>query len=246
MHIEYHKWWSPSLNRHMELKVYGHYGKPLLGFPCSRGRFCDFESYGMIETLRSYIEGGHVKIFTIDGVDAESWYNFSVSPYDRNRRHEDYDRYVIQEVIPFIHRSNQNTERIITFGYSMGALHCLNFFLRHPDVFGGCIGLSGLYSLEFHDFKLGSQNMSDVYYNSPLSYIPHLNDGWFLNLIKNSRIVILCGQGKWEKESIRDTLSLKKAFEDKGIPAWVELWGHDSDHDWPWWKKQMPYVLDKF
>ena len=31
MKVEYHKWFSPSLNQEMELKAYGHGGKPMLG-----------------------------------------------------------------------------------------------------------------------------------------------------------------------------------------------------------------------
>ena len=30
-----------------------------------------------------------------------------------------------------------------------------------------------------------------------------------------------------------------------GIPAWVDLWGPDVNHDWPWWRRQMPYFLEK-
>ena len=41
---------------------------------------------------------------------------------------------------------------------------------------------------------------------------------------------------------------LKQIFEQKGIPVWVDLWGHDVKHDWDWWYKQavyyMPYILE--
>jgi esterase/lipase superfamily enzyme len=32
-------------------------------------------------------------------------------------------------------------------------------------------------------------------------------------------------------------------LESKGVPAWVDLWGHDVAHDWPWWRRQLPYYL---
>ena len=45
----------------------------------------------------------------------------------------------------------------------------------------------------------------------------------------------------------RQTWYLKRIFEAKGIPVWVDLWGHDVKHDWDWWYKQvvyyMPYIL---
>ncbi len=42
MHIEEHQWWSKHLKREMALKVYGHWGKPVIVFPCSRGRYFDY------------------------------------------------------------------------------------------------------------------------------------------------------------------------------------------------------------
>ena len=41
---------------------------------------------------------------------------------------------------------------------------------------------------------------------------------------------------------------MREVLAAKGIHAWVDLWGYDVDHDWPWWKKQiryfLPYLLD--
>ena len=37
---------------------------------------------------------------------------------------------------------------------------------------------------------------------------------------------------------------MKELFEHKNIPAWVDFWGTDVCHDWPWWKKQLPYYLN--
>lgn len=25
---------------------------------------------------------------------------------------------------------------------------------------------------------------------------------------------------------------------------WLDMWGHDVDHDWPWWRKMLPYYLE--
>ena len=36
---------------------------------------------------------------------------------------------------------------------------------------------------------------------------------------------------------------MKEAFEMKNIPSWVDYCGYDVDHDWPWWKIQLPYYL---
>ena len=51
MHTEEHRWWSSHLNRDMALKIYGHWGKPFIVFPSSRGRYFDYEGMGMIEAV---------------------------------------------------------------------------------------------------------------------------------------------------------------------------------------------------
>ena len=36
---------------------------------------------------------------------------------------------------------------------------------------------------------------------------------------------------------------LFQALVEKGIPAWVDYWGFDVSHDWPWWFKQVSYFV---
>jgi esterase/lipase superfamily enzyme len=228
----------------MALKVYGHWGTPYIVFPCSRGRYFDYEGMGMIDAVSGYIDGGKIKMFTVDSVDEESWYNFDTSPGRRNDRHEAYDRYIVREVIPFI-RSHCRlpSDRIMANGCSMGAFHAVNFFLKHPDVFAGTIALSGLYRLDRLEFGLAASDLPQVYFNSPLSYLRHLREAVYLDLYQKSDIIVCVGQGAWEDEALEDTRLLKSLLEEKRIPAWIDIWGADVNHDWPWWFKQMNYFL---
>lgn len=242
MQIEYHQWWSPSLSQNMELKVYGYYGKPLLVFPAQGGRFFDYENFGMIGAIQGFIEAGKIKVFAVDSIDNQSWANMSVHPADRARRHEDYDRYILEEVVPFIDQHCSNVgEKIIVSGCSMGAYHAVNFFFRHPDVFDSLIALSGLYQLSMF---IGDYMDEQVYFNSPLAYLPNLEDTWYLDRYRQSQIIVCCGQGAWEDAMLADSLQLKSILDAKGIPAWIDIWGYDVNHDWPWWQKMMPYYLE--
>ena len=65
----------------------------------------------MIDAVAGFIDAGKIKLFCVDSVDAESWYNWAVSPAERNARHEAYDRYIVQEVIPFIRHHCRITGR---------------------------------------------------------------------------------------------------------------------------------------
>ena len=241
MHTEYHKWWSPSLNQDMELKIYGHYGKPAVVFPAQGGRFFDYENFGMISAVQHEIDSGRLKLFTVDSIDNQSWANFSIHPADRARRHEDYDRYIIQEVVPFIHQHCQDDNlKLLATGCSMGGYHAGNIFFRHPDIFDVTICLSGLFQLRMF---IGDYTDDLVYFNSPLYYFPTMTDDWYLERYRSSQIIVCAGQGAWEDAMLADAHELKRILDNKGIPAWIDFWGHDVNHDWPWWHKQLPYYL---
>lgn len=239
MNIEYHKWWSPSLGHDMELKVYGHAGKPIVVFPTQAGRFFEYEDFGMIEACRPSIDGGRVQVFTVDSIDAQSWCNWGAHPADRARRHNDYDRYIVDEVAPFI-RNRGNSGKFISTGCSMGGYHSANFFFRHPDVFDTLIGLSGLLQLRMF---IGDYMDDNVYFNTPLAYLANMTDPWFLDQYRQSDIIVCAGQGPWDEDMLADARRLEEILDAKGVPAWIDIWGHDVSHDWPWWRRQMPYFL---
>jgi len=200
----------------------------------------------MINAINGFIDDGSIKLFCVDSIDAESWYDFGVAPAVRNARHELYDHYVTAEVIPFIRDHCQNPQvNILTNGCSMGAFHAVNFFFKHPGLFGGTLALSGLYRLDRPEFGLQSHELEPVYFNSPLAYLSGINDGDTLDAYRRSQIVICCGQGAWDEEALDDTRDLERILQAKEVPAWIDIWGHDVNHDWPWWFKQMNYFLDK-
>lgn len=243
MNIEYHKWYSTHLGHDMEMKVYGWYGKPMLVFPAQGGRFYEFEDFRMIEAISDFIEGGKIKVFTVDSIDNESWANWGVHPADRAWRHEDYDKYITREVAPFIeHHNHQSGQKYIVTGVSMGAYHAGNFFFRHPEIFDTVIAISGLFQLRMF---IGDYTDENVYLNSPLYYLPNLTDPWYLEQYRNSRIIVGVGRGAWEDEMIADANTLGNILEAKNIPHWIDYWGNDVNHDWPWWRKMMPYFLSK-
>ena len=242
MKTEYLKWWSPNLGQVMELKIYGYYGKPVIVFPAQGGRFYEYEDFKMVEAVQGFIDAGKIKLFTVDSIDNQSWANQHAHPADRGRRHEDYDRYITREVVPLVHQHcGSDSIKCITTGCSMGAYHSANFFFRHPDIFDTVISLSGLYHLR--DF-VGDYMDENVYFNSPLAYLPGLQDPWYLDQYRQCQIIICAGQGAWEDAMLADTRALKDILDSKGIPSWIDICGYDVNHDWPWWRKMMPYYLN--
>lgn len=244
MDTHYEKWYSPSLGRDMELKVYGRGGKPVLYIPCQDGRFFDFEGFKMTDTWAPFLESGRATVFSVDTMDKETWSAKSGDPYWRIRRHEEWVSYLTNEVVPYIRSfcrgyGWQVDPGVMTFGCSLGATHAVNLYFRFPQLFDEVLALSGVY-----DIAYGFDGYMDdeVYRNAPVLYLANMPaDHPYLELYRRNRAVICVGQGPWEMPD--DTRALHRVLVEKGIPAWVDYWGYDVNHDWPWWYKQAAYFV---
>lgn len=240
MLTQYVKTYSNELSRDMECKFYGHGGVPVLFVPCQDGRFFDFESFNMTDTWGRWLESGAVTVMAIDTIDAETWSNTVTPAYDRARRHEAWMRYIVNEAIPMLcERTGWGAVNV--FGCSLGATHAVNLFLRFPDKVCGMLALSGIYDAAY---GFGDYMDEVVYQNSPVHYMENLPaDHPYIEKYNNGRGIICVGTGDWE---IPDTtFRLKEIFEQKGIGIWVDVWGADVGHDWPWWHRQVEYFVPK-
>ena len=57
----------------------------------------------MTNVWAPWIDSGEVTIFTVDTIDTETWSNTNGDPRWRICRHEDWFRYLTNEMVPFIH-----------------------------------------------------------------------------------------------------------------------------------------------
>ncbi|MCO6489478.1 MAG: esterase family protein [Phaeodactylibacter sp.] len=240
MKREIHSWHSPALNKTMEIAVYGHYGFALLLFPTAAADFLEYERFHLIDSISRQIEAGKVKVFSVNSINAESWLNQYMQPRHKAIRHQQFNEYIFTEAIPFIKSMTSQETPVITSGASFGALHAANLFFRRPDLINGVIAMSGDYDLSSYTKGYHDQ---DVYFNSPVQYLPNLHDDYFLSRIRQSgHIHIVTGSGDWENPDASRRLSA--VLNAKGIPHELDVWGHDIPHDWPTWRKMLPYYLD--
>ena len=90
------------MNREMEFKVYGHCGKPVLFVPCQGGRFFDFENFNMVDYWAQWIEQGLCTVYSVDGIDNETWASKDPDCRRRIEQHENWYRYIVEEMVPTI------------------------------------------------------------------------------------------------------------------------------------------------
>lgn len=241
MHKEIHKWFSPNLNKELEIAVYGTDGRfALLMFPTAAADYLEYERFHLMDSLTPYIDSGKIRAFSINSINSESWLNDQNPPEYKSERHKEFNEYVASEVVPFIKNVCGEDVQIITTGASFGALHAANIFFRHPDLFAGTIAMSGSYDLK--DYANGYYD-SNVYFNSPVDYLSNLEDEEILNQIKSRKhIYITTGQGSYENPQASKNLS--HVLNEKGIEHQLDLWGYDIPHDWPSWRKMLPYFIE--
>ncbi len=213
----------------MELLVFGHSGMPVIVFPTSMGRFYDYENRGMIDAVRDRYEDGRLQAFSVDSVDAESWYNKAVHPAVRAARHVQYDQYLVEEAVPFVRA--RNSAPIAVTGCSFGGYHSVNFALRHPDVVSYCVSMGGAFDI--HQFLHGYYD-DNCYFNCPPDFLPGLTDEWFLSRYRRMRIVLATGE---TDICLDENLRLSRIMTAKAIPHWLDVWGDGTGHDWPWWER---------
>lgn len=239
MRREITSWYSPALNKEMPIASYGHYGFAVLLVPTAAADYLEYERFQLIQELALMINAGKFRVFSIDSINKESWLNYQMEPAHRAIRHNQYNQYVFNEVIPFIRQATSNETFVYTGGASLGALHAMNLFLKRPDIINGAISMSGVYDLT--EYTRGYWD-EQVYYNSPIHYIPNLSDPFFLDKIKaSSHIHIYTGSGDYEDPD--GSRRFASVLFNKGIWCNLDIWGPDIRHDWPTWRVMLPYIL---
>ncbi|HEX6348521.1 MAG TPA: alpha/beta hydrolase-fold protein [Candidatus Dormibacteraeota bacterium] len=233
MERDYLKGWSQALGRDMEVLRFGHAGVPLLAFPTSQGRFFQWEDFGLVGALADWIDAGHLQLWCADAVDGESWYAKDKHPRQRVERHLEYERYLIDELLPRL------PERPIAAGASFGALHAVLLAARHPTRVRGFIALSGAYDT---GRWLDGYADDDTYLTNLLAFLPGLGDEAYLGPLRDMNPkVIATGE---EDANVADSIKVARLLRDKGVQVQLDLWPGWA-HDWPYWKDMLRRYLSQ-
>jgi len=219
----------------MELLWFGWAGFPVLMFPTSMGRYFQYEDMGLVAQLGAKLDAGLMQLVCVDSVDAESWYNESAPPSQRARRHEQYDAYLREEVLPFVRDRAQRADAA-TFGCSFGGYHAANFAGRHPELVTKAVCFSGIYDV--HRFVDGYWDDA-IYFNSPTDYIANMDAAWAARLASVEWIV---ATGEYDS-LVADNRNFGALLSAKGIPNHTEIWPGVFGHDWPFWNEAVRRLL---
>lgn len=210
--------------------VFGHSGYPVLLFPTSRGRYYENKDFKLIESARSFIESGRVKIYCPDSIDSYSWYNRDIHPAERARNHMRYDAFLNDELVPQMMR-DAGGSRIVTAGCSFGGYHAANFAFKHPEKVSHMYSMAGAFDIR--DQVDGFYN-DDVYFNNPVDFLPNVTQQelWQMKIILGTSDRDICLDANYRLSGILHA---------KGVQHWLDI--RQGEHDWPVWRDMFPHYL---
>ena len=238
---------APGLDRTGTVVRYGHFGRPVVVFPSERGRAWDYENNGMVEAVRFLLDEGRVKLYCVDSFDDLSWSDTWIPLEERARRHGAYAAWITDAVVPWIGSDSPGATDAVVTGCSMGAYHALQFALTRADLFPVALCLSGNYDPA--QWSSWGERGEAAYFTNPTDYVGNLHGDHLDWLRQRLYVVLVVGEGAWETHptgSLPSARQLDGLLGEKGIPHELDVWGHDSAHDWDWWQKQVAHHLPRF
>lgn len=232
------RWYSDRLRTDITLARWGTYGTPVILFPSAGGDAEEVERFEMVAHLAPLIDAGRAKIYSCDSVAGRAMLDRVGTPDQQLALFNAFHQAVAEEVIPAIHSDSGGPLPVVVAGASIGAFNSLAMICRYPHLVDSAICMSGTYSIEKF---IGGRFTDDLYYSSPLHFLPGL-EGPTLDLLRQRMVILASGSGQWE--DVGESWNVARILGAKGIPNRVDDWGPDYKHDWPTWWEMLPMYLD--
>ena len=243
MQYEQVTWYSERVGRDMTVRIYGHYGYPVIAFPCQNKQSDDFYNFGMIDALAPLIESGRMKLYCVDANDEQTVSAGGYNPGHAAYLLDQYHEYLIHELLPFVYDKQHGYCWPYLVGASMGGTHAANHFFRRPELFSGFISISASYDIT--RFFPGYMD-EKVYRNSPVQYLGDMPyDHPYIETYNQKTMIVNVGDGDFEY-LVKYTVDWLKSITDaKGIHIDYQYWDGNSVHDWRSWRYSLPYFLNR-
>ena len=232
---------SAAMGRKVHVWTYGHAGQPVVIFPSAAGFAHEWDAQGMVGALQPFLDKGRIKLYCPESNVAEAWTRKESPLPLRMERHQAYERFVMETLVPLVRADYRGAEvPLWTMGCSLGAMYSANFALKQPRTFRRALCMSGRY---LATALTNGESCDALYFQNTLAFVAGMGGEYLDQVRKNTNLTLVCGQGPYEEGCIEETIALGELLNKKGIPNWTDIWGKDSRHDWDWWRKQVVYHL---
>lgn len=234
---QYIELYSKALESDISMTIYGHFGLNVLYFSLSSQD--EIENHIITKSLTRSISTGRVKIISIDNLAKSFWYNNYYSPEEKSNFQFKFNEFLENELILAIYNDSGSPVPIITTGFSDSAIFAANAYFRRPDLFIGTLSFSGIYDIRHFSKEYFDKN---CYFNSPIHYIPNLNDNYWLTFLqKRHHVHLITGSGIGEYPPNSEKLS--NILKEKHISRNFQIWDEKYSHDFNSWSKLFAYYI---
>ena len=241
MNKKYFEIWSERLGKKVAIAQYGHYGLAAALFPFVGDNPLEVEENGFVDSIAHILESGKLTVFAIETANFNSWLSSDLPNEEKSRNHYLFNEFVINEALPFIFGQMGGASPAITAGAALGGYHAANLFFKRPDLFIGTAVADATFDIKHFT---GGYYDENCYFNSPVDFLPNLEDEyWLAYLRKTKRLILTTGTG--EGTSPENVRRMSDILKRKGIPHEVEYWGEEWKREPKSWIEQLKRAFER-
>jgi esterase/lipase superfamily enzyme len=222
---------SQNLERETKLTIFGSYGFILLAFPLVGDEYDEQVDSRFVEGVSDYIKNGIFRIVYVPTIENRIWKNADKSLEERSGLHFKYNSFLVDEVLPKIFRMAGSPTPIITFGCGESGYFAGNSFFRHPDLFYGTILIDAFFDIRR---LCGDYFDTNCYFNSPLDFLPKLEEEYWLIHLRTRKHIYLCVDEK-DDFSASQATQLSQILNNKSIKHTFEKYNISSENKFDIW-----------
>ncbi len=232
--------WSfavPLLPAPVAVTRWGHYGTPLLLFASAGGDSLEPERLGLIAALGPLIDAGRLKVYAVDGTAMRILVAGNASAAARVQAQRAFDDWVASGLVPVVRRDcHSDAIEPLTGGCALGAASALKALLHSPQLFRGCIGLSGTYDLLPWIAPAAAPPEF-----SPLQWLTQLAEGVGLARLRQRSVTLACTAADYDDPGA--TAAVAALLRTRGIPSSADVWGRDHEFGFSSWRQMLPRLV---
>lgn len=234
-----HSWVSPNTGCEMRAVRYGERGRVVVYFPSSGGDETEFERYDMPAVCASRIAAGTLQVFSVDARGPHGLFSDALPHARRMAEYARFERYAKEELLPWL-RQQTGCDGVTALGCSYGAFVVANLLLKVPELVRYGVGFGGVYGL-WH--RLGGHHDLDVYYHTPLEFLPRWDDPEALARIRETDgFDLFAGR---DDPWLESSDAMAEALRERSIPCRYDVWDSPADHHERWWRGQLGAWLER-
>jgi len=236
---------SDELGKELELKIFGKYGFTFLAFPSFGDNFHEELDMGFVQSVADYLFNGLFRIVYVPTVENRIWKNQNMSLKQRSELHWKYNNFLINEVLPNLFRIAGSPSPIITFGCGEAGYFAANTYFRHPDIVYGTISIDGFFDIRH---LRGNEEFDDnCYFNSPVDFLPNLNDEyWLIHLRAKKQVHLIATDRDNNSLAIEECRRMAGILAGKGITSNVEILPPQDDNPVINWQKIFSTIVSRY